>query len=305
MKQHLTFQAKFLEESRLNLYTAATMRSIVSDVEDLVTGSLVDIGSGTGFLLDAVRAKAGRERAAYAVDINPSLLPRTDGVIGIVASGDSVPLPSGNAAMVMVHFVLSRVPRKVSEGIVQEMHRLLAPGGLFLAVEPCLGLATYHSARDASLGALMGIARRMKADHQLQVNDVDENVGLELMRLVRQVGLTPTIVDLHIARWFTAFPEWSSADLGWLRSRAESLASADGSAFLNSHTDRISPLSEGAGLVEERAGILTLTSAGLSYTQVGRSADAADCAERLLAGEEPIGPIDLIPVVRVVGRKLA
>lgn len=303
MTQRLTFQAGFLEESRLNLYTSATMRSIVSDVEDLVTGSLIDIGSGTGFLLDAVRSRAGRDRAAYAVDIDPSVLPKTEGVTSIVASGDSVPLPSGSAAVVTVHFVLSRVPRKVSRGIVQEMHRLLAPGGLFLAVEPCLGLATYHSTRDASLGSLMGIARRMKADHQLRVNDVDENVGLELVRLVRQVGFTPTTVDLHIARWFTAFPEWSSADLEWLRSRTESLASADGSAFLNAHTDRVTLLSEGAGLIEEKAAIPTLTAAGLNYTQVGRSADAADCAERLAAGEEPIGPIDLIPVVRVVGRK--
>ena len=49
----LSFEAEFLDSSRVRLYTAGTLRSIFAPLEGVGDGLVVDIGSGTGFFLAA------------------------------------------------------------------------------------------------------------------------------------------------------------------------------------------------------------------------------------------------------------
>jgi SAM-dependent methyltransferase len=299
--ERLTFSSGFLDRSRTRIYTPQTIRSITEDIELSAPGSIIDLGAGNGYLLEHVLRRYGdQRRPAYAVDIDGDLLPDGDDVTKVVASGDDVPLPDGSAALVTTHFVLSRVTRPIATGILREAYRLLAPNGQVMLVEPCLGMSTYHSDRDSRLALMMSLARIQKAALNDEERDIDENVGLRLNAMVKAAGFLPEVDDLHVARWFSAFPSWDPEDVGWMSARIADLEASGGADFLNSHAEAGTgfPDTDGTLVIDDEH--VHLTDRGFDALQAGRVADLRARRDELSTGA---GPVEMIPVVRVVARK--
>jgi SAM-dependent methyltransferase len=299
----LQFEGQFLADSRVGLYTDRTLESIFSEIDDTTGTVTVDLGSGSGYFMDRLLDRFPALRpTAVALDIDPALLARQSTARRVQSDTSAVPFRDGSVDLVIAHFVLSRMSRQKASASLAEMARILRGGGRVLLLEPCLGMATYHSDEDPHLGSLVAMARRAKAEFQLSANDVDENYGL---RLAAEVGkhLTVGSFDLHVARWYSTLPHEShriAREI--LQRRLHGLRSdADGMRFLNSHGLGLADaaVSEAPGStadVDERP---MVTSNGLRLMQAGRARDIA----RSIDDPAVSGPVELIPVVRVVAYK--
>ena len=173
------------------------------------------------------------------------------------------------------------------------------------AVSVCgLGLTTYHSSMDGNAGRLMGLARRTKAEFQSRTNDIDENVGLVLPREVAH-HLSVQSVDLHVAKWYTGFPEpWDSSWAEALRTRRHDLDRRDAvNDFVDAHGRGEQVPVEGSSgrLVNEEGELVELTTEGFHRLQATR---LADIDRTLHGGADDDSPsVELIPVVSVAASK--
>lgn len=301
-RQPLTFTKSFLEDSRNALYTKQTLKAMFGDLGSLPAGPILDVGSGSGYFLEELRM-ALKEPARASIALDTDLAVLADEVRGspVGATGSALPFRNGCIALAAIHFVLSRMPRAIADHTLAEMARALMPHGQLIAVEPCLGMSTYHSDRDDRLGVLVCLARRMKAERQSAIYDIDENFGLRLPAAIAQ-HMRVEVTDLHLARWYTPFPSTlGPADREILLRRLTTLRETPGSAaFLKAHgaeSDANIPLATGAEITAGHAGHLELTEEGFQYVGNGRAVDI----ERALDGET--GPYEFIPVVRVIARK--
>jgi hypothetical protein len=128
--------------------------------------------------------------------------------------------------------------------------------------------------------------------------DIDENIGLRLSAMVRAAGFLPE--DLHIARWFSAFPSWGPGDEEWMSARIADLEAAGGADFLNAHTVGSTGFSHADEVIKFEDGRVRLTDRGFEAVQAGRIADLRARRDDLSGGS---GPVEMIPVIRVVARK--
>lgn len=297
----LRFDADFLDVSRAKLYTERTLQSIFEPMDREDGGPVVDLGSGRGYFLGRHLSRSGTEGLALRLDLDASLLATGLDVPRVQGSALQLPFRTGSIGTVLCHFMLSRVTRRVASATISEAARVLRPGGRLLAVEPCLGMSTYHSPRSPSTAGLMALARRMKASFQLRHNDIDENYGLVLPEAVA-AHLDVLTVELHVAKWFSAFPE--SAGGVWrdvVEERRRELENRDPVRdFVDAHgaTER-PPVTDGPGLVAIGENGLELTAAGFGELSRQRIEDLSSSLMDPLNRE----PIDLIPVVSVFAVK--
>ena len=115
------------------------------DVRDYVTRAArggpiqtaYDVGCGFGrltpVLAEQARRVIGFEREAPLVETARRLLPDSEFVQ--VASLEQLPVEDHSAEFVMIFTVLQHMPDWNAEAVIQEIHRVLAPGGFVLAVE--------------------------------------------------------------------------------------------------------------------------------------------------------------------------
>jgi SAM-dependent methyltransferase len=301
----LTFTRSFLGESRTALYTPATLKAIFSGFPDGASGPILDVGAGTGFFLHSSLEFLDLTNP-YGVCLDPerSLLDIASEP-SVVGSGEALPVATETIGVVLCHFVLSRVPHDVAWATLQEIARVMRPNAYFLAVEPCLALQTYHSPLGSEAGKLMAVARRMKVDYQREVNSINENFGIDLPDHVARL-LDIQLVDLHVARWFTTFPEGADADTApWMRRRASELQRRSSSVdFLNAHgSSAVAGIEPGPEIIGVADGSVRLTEAGFARLTQCRLEDLEHALAFAETGVRASGPIDLIPVVRVIGRK--
>jgi SAM-dependent methyltransferase len=116
-----------------------------SDVRDHLTRAALagpietayDVGCGFGRLTPVLAEQATRvigfEREAPLVETAKRLLPDYEFVQ--VATLEQLPVPDRSAGFVMVFTVLQHMPDWNAEAVIQEIHRVLAPGGFVLVVE--------------------------------------------------------------------------------------------------------------------------------------------------------------------------
>lgn len=293
----LQFGAEFLDSSRRKMYTERTLRSILEPLAGDDEGPVVDLGSGRGYFLSRYLSQSGDARLAIRLDLDADLLATGFDVARLRGSAASLPLRSESIGTVLVHFMLSRVSRAIALAALSEAARVLRPGGKLLAVEPCLGMTTYHSPWNPSTGRLMTLARRMKASFQARHNGIDENFGLALPAAVAE-HLDVRSVELHVAKWFSAFPESTTGQ--WrdvVEDRRRELEVRDPVRdFVDAHGHTESPpVVESPALVALGVDGVDLTAEG--FRQLNRA--RIDDLSSALTDKSGREAVDFIPVVSV------
>jgi len=113
------------------------------------SGVVIDVGSSDTPLLGRLHEKAQR---VVAVDIDRAALDnasrRVSGAQFIVASASAVPLEDGIADTVLLLDVLEHVPD--AAGAIDEMHRLLRPGGRLIVSVPHTGVFAWLDPQNMS-----------------------------------------------------------------------------------------------------------------------------------------------------------
>ena len=109
-------------------------------------GRILDLGCGGGLDLLALHEITGGKAELYGVDMTDKVLELAEerfgrlGVEGVhLLKGDisSLPFPDGSFDMVTVAWVLHHVDGEELDRILDEVRRVLRPGGIFLMLEPC------------------------------------------------------------------------------------------------------------------------------------------------------------------------
>ncbi|MGA9399016.1 MAG: class I SAM-dependent methyltransferase [Anaerolineaceae bacterium] len=99
-------------------------------------GIILDIGGGTGRVASAL---TGVDRRVVVIDISAGMLLKVRGKTGIVplmSDSAALPLPAGRIDRVIVVDALHHIQRQ--KETIDEIHRLLKPGGVAVVIEPDL-----------------------------------------------------------------------------------------------------------------------------------------------------------------------
>jgi len=97
------------------------------------TDTVVHLGSGKVWLGDICNAPLAGKKV-YAVDPDPETLAQNPAQDRICASGEAIPLESGSVGAVVCEYVVEHLTNPIE--VLQEIHRILAPGGRFIFVTP-------------------------------------------------------------------------------------------------------------------------------------------------------------------------
>lgn len=135
------------------------------------SGTLWDIGSGTG-VVTAALAAAGIPAIAIEPSTGGAAIATQHGVASIQGTLQSLNLPDGCLAGVGAFDVLEHVTNR--QGFLQEILRVLAPGGYFIVTVPALNLLWSHA--DVEAGHYLRYSRRTLRD-ELEIR------GLEVLSL--------------------------------------------------------------------------------------------------------------------------
>lgn len=123
----------------LHVAESAVEAAIRAVLAGIPVGRLVDIGTGTGRMIELLGAEA---ESSVGIDRSPEMLRLAREKLGgagcrnvELRQGDmfALPLPDGSADTVIIHQVLHYAPQP--QGVIAEAARILAPGGRLLVVD--------------------------------------------------------------------------------------------------------------------------------------------------------------------------
>jgi ArsR family transcriptional regulator len=139
-ERYFALHANHWDELRsLHIAETEVEAAIARSLGERPTGRLVDVGTGTGRMLELF---GGRAKSALGIDRSPEMLrlARVKLAEAGLASAElrqadmySLPLPAGSADTVIIHQVLHYAQQPAAA--VAEAARLLAPGGRLLIVD--------------------------------------------------------------------------------------------------------------------------------------------------------------------------
>jgi ubiquinone/menaquinone biosynthesis C-methylase UbiE len=123
----------------------ALLQRIRWALEPLEPGdNLLDLGCGSGELLLEAHRKTGGAGVLAGLDLSPDMLSLARVRAGAVASLiqgnslDGLPFSGGNIHLVTSLNLLQELPAKSIPSLLEQVHRVLRPGGCFRAVIPCM-----------------------------------------------------------------------------------------------------------------------------------------------------------------------
>ena len=119
--------------------------------QDTSTGSadgdghtLVDLGTGTGAMLEAVR-DAAPALDLSGLDLSPAYLERakarlsgagtSDAVTWLRAPAEAIPLDDASVDLITATYLFHELPKKTRAQVLAEVHRVLKPGGRFVLTD--------------------------------------------------------------------------------------------------------------------------------------------------------------------------
>jgi ubiquinone/menaquinone biosynthesis C-methylase UbiE len=128
----------------VTLGRARRLRNSTLDHAGVFQGARVlDVGCGTGTLTLEARRRAGAEGSVVGIDVSPQMIARARAkaeeagldVTLEVASAESLPLADASCDIVLCSLALHHLRRNQRRTAVEEMHRVLAPGGRVVIVD--------------------------------------------------------------------------------------------------------------------------------------------------------------------------
>jgi ubiquinone/menaquinone biosynthesis C-methylase UbiE len=198
-----TYEEKFSisYDQRCIDYALARLRKVVD--EPVVSGTVLEVGAGTGFFLINLALAGAVSGELHATDISPGMLEvcarngREHGFDIVTEVGDAEALPYADDTfdLVIGHAFIHHLP--VPGKAIQEMHRVLKPGGrLVIAGEPTeLGDAISKRVKHTTWRAFMALTALpgMQRYRKPELQDGTTHVRDAVAALEDQV-------DLHVFR---------------------------------------------------------------------------------------------------------
>jgi ubiquinone/menaquinone biosynthesis C-methylase UbiE len=167
----------------LSLGRMPAIRKTIVELAGVAPGDkVVDVGCGTGSLAIAAKGKAGPAGEVHGIDAAPEMIEvaRRNGANAGVDVGlhvgliEDMPFPDGQFDLALSSFVLHHLPQNLKRKGFAEVHRVLKPGGSFLAVD----LATRTN-------SLIGHIMTALIGHEMMHSDVSE-----LLAMMGDAGFT-------------------------------------------------------------------------------------------------------------------
>jgi ubiquinone/menaquinone biosynthesis C-methylase UbiE len=121
-----------------------SMRERMLDLARIAAGeSVLDVGCGTGTLAIAAKSRVGDAGTVDGIDPSPEMIERArkkakrahSGAVFRVAFVESLPFETARFDVVLSTIMLHHLPRAVRAQAIQEMRRVLKPGGRILIVD--------------------------------------------------------------------------------------------------------------------------------------------------------------------------
>ncbi len=120
------------------------MREMTLNLAGIAPGEkILDVGCGTGTLTIATKARAGTNGEVHGIDAAPEMIEVArrkateqeadiDFRVGLI---EDIPFPDDEFDLVLSSFMLHHLPSELKCSGFIEIHRVLKPGGCFLAVD--------------------------------------------------------------------------------------------------------------------------------------------------------------------------
>lgn len=118
------------------LWRATLVRAVAESLP--LNGTVLDLGTGTGDLIFDIQRVSPRAKCV-GLDLSRPMLDQArlktrSGTLLVQGSGDRIPLQTGSVNAVVSAFVLRNV-RKIMDGVLKDLRRILVPGGKIFLLE--------------------------------------------------------------------------------------------------------------------------------------------------------------------------
>ncbi len=101
---------------------------------------VLDVATGTGLVLDVLRVRPHPPRQVLAVDRSPGMLAQLaslpEGWTAREADATALPVDDATIDVVTVSHLLHLLDHRTRRGVLQEVHRVLVPGGRVVTITP-------------------------------------------------------------------------------------------------------------------------------------------------------------------------
>ncbi len=211
-RRGVRFKARDLERGRKYLWPDEFIPVLLKRLEIVPGQTVVDVGSGTGFLTRLIAKGLNGDGSAIGFDRNRRLtevakrLAKEDGVDGVTSFrlGDAgaLPLADGVADRVVCQTLLwtSRDPGSV----LREMIRVCKPGGIVGAMEGAFDYVIWYSPDDRHLTELQQKRVVAYARGHAELYGSDRGIGYKLPALFHRFGLRRIRMDPFPHVWLEA-----------------------------------------------------------------------------------------------------
>ncbi len=135
----------------VQLWLERAALGVALDLAAIVSGERVlDVGTGTGGLLRALRRRGGRPGWVLGVDRSAAMLGRVpalpEGWRLVRADAARIPLCDGSVDVALAAFLLHLLGERKRRRCLRELRRVVAPGGRIVVVVPAVPVGRVRSA---------------------------------------------------------------------------------------------------------------------------------------------------------------